>query len=80
MQFDQREYFFRDGKQGAYGKPGNPDPEPEPESGTGTGIGEINECFKLGSMIHIKTPPPFSVFLARWMTIRGTLSRKGTCT
>ena len=53
----------------------NPDPEPEPEP-----IGEINECFKLGSMIHIKTPPPFSAFLARWMTIRGTLSRKGTCT
>ena len=64
----------------------NPDPEPEPESGTGTGngngtgIGEINECFKLGSMIHIKTPPPFSAFLARWMMIRGTLLRKGTCT
>ena len=59
---------------------------PEPESGTGTGpgpgngIGEINECFKLGIMIHIKTPPPFSAFLARWMTIRGTLLRKGTCT
>ena len=70
----------------AYGKHGKPDPEPEPESGTGTGtgngtgIGEINECFKLGSMIHIKTPPPFSAFLARWMMIRGTLLRKGTCT
>ena len=49
-------------------------------TGNGTGIGEINECFKLGSMIHIKTPPPFSAFLARWMTIRGTLLRKGTCT
>ena len=59
----------------AYGKPGNPDPEPEPESGTGTGTGtgtgEINEWFKLGSMIDINTPPPFSTFLARWMTIRG---------
>ena len=70
----------------AYRKPGNPDPEPEPEpesgtgTGNGTGIGEINECLKLGGMIHIKTPPPFSVFLARWMTIRGTLLRKGTCT
>ena len=53
--------------QWAYGKPGNPKPEPEPESGTGTG--EINEWFKLGSMIDINTPP-FSAFLARWMTIR----------
>ena len=41
-----------------------------PESGTGTGTGEINEWFKLGSMIDINTPPPFSVFLVRWMTIR----------
>ena len=35
------------------------DPEPEPESGTGTGTGtgtgEINEWFKLGSMIDINT-------------------------
>ena len=47
-----------------------PEPEPEPElgngtgtgtgTGNGTGFGEINDCFKLGSMIHIKTPPPFS--------------------
>ena len=29
-------------------------------TGNGTRFGEINECFKLGSMIHIKTPPPFS--------------------
>ena len=80
--------FSKYGWIGAYGKHGNLDPEPEPESGTGTGtgtgngtgIGEINECFKLGSMIHIKTPPPFSAFLARWMMIRGTLLRKGTCT
>ena len=68
------------------GRMENPDPEPEPESGTGTGtetgtgIGEINECFKLGSIIHIKIPPAFSAFLARWMTISGTLLRKGTCT
>ena len=57
----------------AYGKPGNLDPELEPGSGTGTGTGtgEINEWFKLGSMIDINTPPPFSTFLARWMTIRG---------
>ena len=58
----------------AYGKPGNPDPEPEPESGTGTGTGtgtgEINEWFKLGSMIDINTPPPFFAFFARWMMIR----------
>ena len=54
----------------AYGKHGNPDPEPEPESGTGTGTGEINEWFKLGSMIDINTPPLLSAFLARWMTIR----------
>ena len=58
----------------AYGKPGNPEPEPEPEpeleSGTGTGTGEINEWFKLGSMIDINTPPPLSAFFARWMTIR----------
>ena len=57
----------------AYGKPGNPDPEPEPESGTGTGTGtgtgEINEWFKLESMIDINTLPPLSAFLARWMTI-----------
>ena len=48
----------------AYGKPGNL----ESGSGTGTRIGEINECFKLGSMSDIKTPPPFSAILARWMT------------
>ena len=54
--------------------------DPESWSGTGTRIGEINECFKLGSMIHIKPPPPFSAFLARWMTIRRALLRKGTST
>ena len=54
----------------AYGKPGNLDPEPESGTGTGTGTGEINEWFKLGSMIDINTPPPLSAFLARWMTIR----------
>ena len=27
----------------------------------------------LGSMIDIKTPPPFSAFLARWMMIRRAL-------
>ena len=52
----------------------------ESGTGTGTGIGEINECFKSGSMIHIKTPPPFSAFLARWMTIHRPLLRKGTST
>ena len=51
----------------AYGKSGNPDPESE----TGTGIRQINECFKLGSMTDINTPPPFSPFLARWMMICG---------
>ena len=55
----------------AYEKPGNPDPEPEPEPEFGTGTGEINECFKLGSMININTPPPFSTFLARWMMVLG---------
>ena len=71
-------------KQRAYGKPGNPesgngteirnpDPEPEPEPESGT-----NEWFKLGSMIDINTPPPFSAFLARWMMINGALLRKGT--
>ena len=40
-------------------------------SGTGTGTGEINECFKLGSMININTPPPFSTFFARWMMVLG---------
>ena len=40
------------------------------KSGTGTGNGEINEWFKLGSMIDINTPPPLAAFLARWMTIR----------
>ena len=39
-------------------------------TGTATGTGEINEWFKLGSMIDINTPPPLSAFLARWMTIR----------
>ena len=40
-----------------------------PESGTGTG--QINEWFKLGSIIgiDINTPTPFSAFLARWMII-----------
>ena len=47
----------------------NRNPEPESGTGTGTGTGEINEWFKLGSMININTPP-FSAFLARWMTIR----------
>ena len=40
------------------------------KSGSGTGTGEINEWFKLGSMIDINTLPPLSAFLARWMTIR----------
>ena len=40
-------------------------------TGTGTGTGEINECFKLRSMININTPPPFSTFLARWMMVLG---------
>ena len=34
----------------------------------------------LGSMIDIKTPPPFSAFLARWMMIRRALLGKGTRT
>ena len=42
-----------------------------PESGTGTRTGEINECFKLGSMININTTFPFSTFLARWMMVLG---------
>ena len=62
----------------AYGKPGNLESGSGSGTGTGTGIGEINECFKLGSMIDINTPPPFSAFLARWMVIRGALLRKGT--
>ena len=68
--------FRRTEYRGAYGKHGNPDPDPEPEpesgtgTGTGTGTGEINEWFKLGSMIDINTPPLLSAFLARWMTIR----------
>ena len=33
----------------AYGKHGNP------ESGSGTGTGQINECFKLGSVIRINS-------------------------
>ena len=49
-----------------------------PESRTGTG--QINECFKLGSVIRINTSPPFSTFLARWMMIGGALLRKGTST
>ena len=42
-----------------------------PESGTGTGTGQITECFKLGSITDINTPPTFSAFLARWMMVRG---------
>ena len=38
---------------------------------SGIRTGEINECFKLGSMININTPPPFSTFLARWMMVLG---------
>ena len=50
-------------------------------SGSGTGTGQINECFKLGSVIRINTPPPVSTFLARWMMmIHGALLRKGTST
>ena len=41
------------------------------KSVTGTGTGEINEWFKLRSMIDINTPPPFSAFLARLMMTRG---------
>ena len=41
-----------------------------PEIRIRSGTGEINEWFKLGSMIDINTPPPLSAFLARWMTIR----------
>ena len=53
---------------------------PESGTGTGTGMGQINECFKLGSVIRINTPPPFSTFIARWMIIRGALLKKGTTT
>ena len=35
------------------------------------GTGQINECFKLGSMTDINTPSTFSAFLARWMMVRG---------
>ena len=48
--------------------------------GNENGNGQMRECFKLGSMIGINSPPPFSVFVARWMMIRGALSRKGTST
>ena len=55
----------------------------KPETGTGNGIGngkgQINQCFKLGSMIN-NAYPPFSAFLARWMIIRRALLRKGTST
>ena len=63
-----------------YGKPGNLESGTGTGTGTGTRIGEINECFKLGSMSDIKTPPPFSAFLARWMMTRGALLSKGTST
>ena len=43
----------------AYGKSGIRNPE----------SGEINEWFKLGSMIDNNTRPPFSAFFARWMMI-----------
>ena len=49
-------------------------------TGTGTGTGQINGCVKLGIVIDISTPAPFSAFLARWMMILGVLLRKGTST
>ena len=63
--------IYRSATGGAYGKTGNLVPEPESGIGTGTGDGEINECFKLGSMININTPPLLSTFLARWMMVLG---------
>lgn len=41
----------------------------KPKSEKGTEIRQINEWFKLGGMIDINTPHPFSAFLARWMAI-----------
>ena len=66
----------------AYGKSGIWNPELESGSGNRTrmGIGQINKCFRLGTMIHINTPPPFSAFLARWMMMRRALLRKGRST
>ena len=61
--------IYRSATGRAYRKGGNLDREPE--SGIGTGTMEINECFKLGSMININTPPLLSTFLARWMMVLG---------